>query len=527
MLYSYKIILFLLFYSTEILYGGTVKIQYSKNYVNDASVINSSPNFQSGDNEWGWITYYTSNNRIVRSYIKIPVPDFITSNMAVSVTSAELILYFGDLYNSYSPFSISIHRVKSSWEESSLSWSNQPSFDVTSEATSIQNSNQMWVSFPIMNLIKKWISGEQINYGVMLRAAVEESPTQNSANFRTSNYVDAAFRPVLEISSPDLPDTLITDVFGSPPSTEYYVDQYTIALWHLNEGIGITSMDSTNNHTDLTLHNGVDWTSGKFGSGILLDGTDDYLTAANDAIFNFGQGSSFTIEFWIKIISNDQLDDKCIFSKTDSSSGVGYGIWIDNQNFLRARVTDNSLIGQPLNGSQLSLNQWYNVVFIRGCSESGLKFYVDGILVADVIDPTYSLVNSIPFYIGRAGRNDNWNSTCINAIIDEIRISQIARTVTSIHQVYNLVPEQFSLEQNYPNPFNPITTIAYQISKQSKIILRVVDILGRELETLVSGEKNVGSYSVKFDGSKLPSGIYFYQLITNEKVITKKFVLLK
>ena len=89
------------------------------------------------------------------------------------------------------------------------------------------------------------------------------------------------------------------------------------------------------------------------------------------------------------------------------------------------------------------------------------------------------------------------------------------------------IPNEYWLSQNYPNPFNPITTIAYQIPKQSKIILRVVDILGRELETLVSGEKNVGSYSVKFDGSKLPSGIYFYQLITNEKVITKKFVLLK
>lgn len=88
-------------------------------------------------------------------------------------------------------------------------------------------------------------------------------------------------------------------------------------------------------------------------------------------------------------------------------------------------------------------------------------------------------------------------------------------------------PKNFSLSQNYPNPFNPITTISYQIPKLSKIILRVIDILGRELETLVSEEKNVGFYSVKFDGGNFSSGTYFYQLITNEKVITKKFVLIK
>lgn len=89
------------------------------------------------------------------------------------------------------------------------------------------------------------------------------------------------------------------------------------------------------------------------------------------------------------------------------------------------------------------------------------------------------------------------------------------------------IPKGYSLAQNYPNPFNPITTISYQIPRQSKIILRVIDILGRDLETLVSEEKIVGFYSVKFDGSKFSSGTYFYQLITNEKVITKKFVLLK
>ncbi|MFA5806234.1 MAG: T9SS type A sorting domain-containing protein [Melioribacteraceae bacterium] len=108
---------------------------------------------------------------------------------------------------------------------------------------------------------------------------------------------------------------------------------------------------------------------------------------------------------------------------------------------------------------------------------------------------------------------------------DNIWQAQIDNLLTDVKDEY--LPQEYLLSQNYPNPFNPITTINYQIPKQSKVTLKVIDMLGREIETLVNGEKPFGSYSVKFDGSKLSSGIYFYQLITNEKVITKKFVLMK
>lgn len=88
-------------------------------------------------------------------------------------------------------------------------------------------------------------------------------------------------------------------------------------------------------------------------------------------------------------------------------------------------------------------------------------------------------------------------------------------------------PTKFALEQNYPNPFNPETTINYQLSTSGHVTLKVFDLLGREVAELVNEEKAAGRYDVKFDGSKLTSGVYFYQLKAGDFVGTKKFVLMK
>ena len=71
---------------------------------------------------------------------------------------------------------------------------------------------------------------------------------------------------------------------------------------------------------------------------------------------------------------------------------------------------------------------------------------------------------------------------------------------------------KFSLEQNYPNPFNPSTVISYRLPVIGYVTLKVFDLLGREIATLVNEEKPAGEYEVEFDGSALTSGIYFYQL---------------
>ncbi|MBX2975076.1 MAG: T9SS type A sorting domain-containing protein [Ignavibacteriaceae bacterium] len=91
----------------------------------------------------------------------------------------------------------------------------------------------------------------------------------------------------------------------------------------------------------------------------------------------------------------------------------------------------------------------------------------------------------------------------------------------------NIAPDKFELAQNYPNPFNPITSINYQLPVSGNVTLTVYDALGKQVATLVNEFKNGGRYSVEFDGSKLSSGIYFYELRSGNFASVKKLVLMK
>lgn len=89
------------------------------------------------------------------------------------------------------------------------------------------------------------------------------------------------------------------------------------------------------------------------------------------------------------------------------------------------------------------------------------------------------------------------------------------------------IPNEFSLSQNYPNPFNPTTTIEYSIKSTGMTSLKIYDMLGIEVASLVNEIKEVGNYSVVFNASQLPSGIYIYKLTSGNYVDTKKLILLK
>ena len=91
----------------------------------------------------------------------------------------------------------------------------------------------------------------------------------------------------------------------------------------------------------------------------------------------------------------------------------------------------------------------------------------------------------------------------------------------------NQSPTHFGLEQNYPNPFNPSTTITYELTNDSFVVLRVFDVLGREVRTLVNERESAGNHSVRFDATNLPSGVYFYRLEAGMYHETKKLLLLK
>ncbi len=99
--------------------------------------------------------------------------------------------------------------------------------------------------------------------------------------------------------------------------------------------------------------------------------------------------------------------------------------------------------------------------------------------------------------------------------------------VTPTNLANEKIPTEFLLGQNYPNPFNPETRIEYSIPKAGTVRISVYDLLGSEIATLVNEAKTPGTYDVKFDGSKLASGVYYYRLTSQDFVLTRKMLLLK
>jgi len=169
------------------------------------------------------------------------------------------------------------------------------------------------------------------------------------------------------------------------------------------------------------------------------------------------------------------------------------------------------------------------------------------------MDPLFRDTVNDDFHLMSTDCSDNFNSPCIDtgnpAYLDlllscewglgqarsDMGAFSITRLVVGIEDDNLTIPTKYSLYQNFPNPFNPSTNIRYSIPNQSKVIIRVYDILGNEIETLINEEKPAGTYELKWNGANLPSGVYFYQLKAvdpsvssrQNSIETKKMILLK
>jgi len=188
--------------------------------------------------------------------------------------------------------------------------------------------------------------------------------------------------------------------------------------------------------------------------------------------------------------------------------------------YLGTRLQDQTI--QTVLGSfdcKKFLTQWKVSAFIFSIEYNLLTtndtiwLAPDNWIVQDIIPGQYVDLDSLPFIQ-----------------LDPLSIPGLETKLTDeIVSVKNdeLTPNVFVLEQNYPNPFNPTTTIKYNISELSFVTLKVYDVLGNEIATLVNQEKPIGTYEITWNAENLPSGIYFYQLQAGSFVEIKKMVLLR
>ncbi|MFN3561697.1 MAG: NF038122 family metalloprotease [Chloroherpetonaceae bacterium] len=129
---------------------------------------------------------------------------------------------------------------------------------------------------------------------------------------------------------------------------------------------------------------------------------------------------------------------------------------------------------------------------------------------------TDTIVTRFRLLSGATGGGFGW-------LIDDISLTQGTLSTNAEPNK----PYQFALEQNYPNPFNPTTTIQYELATPSEVKLRVFDVLGREVATLVNARQNAGRYRAEFNATALSSGVYFYRLETQDFTQTRKMFLVK
>jgi Secretion system C-terminal sorting domain len=189
---------------------------------------------------------------------------------------------------------------------------------------------------------------------------------------------------------------------------------------------------------------------------------------------------------------------------------------------------------------------WYRGAAVQGVVSSGTATLVDTVFsIAEqgmATDPTArvgyqnsAFIDSVSG-IARNGKSSGtygiffstygWPSN-LQGIFTATKISGSGITVSVKEVTSAIVPETFSLFQNYPNPFNPVTTISFNLPTKSFVSLKVFDILGRKVATIVSEEISAGVFSRQWNASALSSGVYFYSLQAGSFTETKKLVLLK
>ncbi|MSQ46466.1 MAG: T9SS type A sorting domain-containing protein, partial [Ignavibacteria bacterium] len=108
-----------------------------------------------------------------------------------------------------------------------------------------------------------------------------------------------------------------------------------------------------------------------------------------------------------------------------------------------------------------------------------------------------------------------------------VSFNKTTGALTAIGDDNNVAVKSFELVQNYPNPFNPATTIRYQVPNASNVSLKVYNMMGQEVATLVNGMKEAGNHTITFDGTKLASGVYLYQINAGSFQDVKKMILMK
>jgi hypothetical protein len=285
---------------------------------------------------------------------------------------------------------------------------------------------------------------------------------------------------------------------------------------------------------------------GNFNNAYVFDG-DDYINFGSSDSIEFGE-KDFSFSLWFRAVNDDRAQYQILRKGNDHATlnEARWAIELIEDGKLRVIFEDaeNEFNTLVTNGQNQFLDeQWHHLVAVFD-RDSSLRVYVDNELdLEDMGIKSFSghVTNDISYNL-YAGRDNTGNpAKGYMGSLDDIRIYSYALGEGAILQLYEgndnvrvsneeeiiVTPKVFKLDQNYPNPFNPSTRINFSLEKPGFVELKVYDITGRLISTLVNDSKISGNHSVIFNGANLASGIYIYELKANGRRAVKRFTLIK
>jgi hypothetical protein len=290
---------------------------------------------------------------------------------------------------------------------------------------------------------------------------------------------------------------------------------------------------------------------------ILFDGYDIYVSTSYGVYKTTNSGQNWTLLIQISNVNSFAKSSLSMFTGT-TSLGMRYSTnngsnWLSTNNYSNSNIKSliyysGNLYGAIYGTGFASFNQTSGNWELKN---SGLtNFNIN--LIYRVGNTIFACTQGGGIFTAIIG---TWNWTSHNEGMSNLNIyslgikglnifagsdsgkiyKRLTSELISVNNVSTTVPDKFELEQNYPNPFNPTTKIKFDIPNlplgrgvgEMTVTLKVFDILGKEIATLVNEQLQPGTYEVTFNGSSLPSGIYFYKLIAGDFVETKKLIILK
>jgi photosystem II stability/assembly factor-like uncharacterized protein len=311
----------------------------------------------------------------------------------------------------------------------------------------------------------------------------------------------------------------------------------------------------------LSTNNGTNWTAVNTGLtntivlSLIVSDTVLFAGTVGGVFLSIDNGANWTA---INTGLTNIFIQSLALCGTNLFAGTGSGLFQSTNNGLEWTVCNTGLTGYVLSLSCLTNNYASDTILVAGTSggvflsnnnsinwtdaNNGLtELYIRSLVISD----TNIFVSTSGNIFLSSNIGKSWRSITAGlpysiigfiAIFDKVLFAwtnggiwkrPLSEIISSVEQKSFQIPEEFSLSQNYPNPFNPSTTIKFQIPISGFVTLKIFDMLGKEVATLVNEKLSLGSYEKTYDASGLASGVYLYQLKAGGFIQIKKLLLLK